>query len=221
MSTSRAVIFDMDGVLADTEPIYMQINRDLLSSLGVFVSTEQLFPYVGISAKRMWPELRSRFELQQPLSELIRLEKDRQVRHLRGMNQIPEIPGVRQLLEELSKGSMPMAVASSSSREIVDLILSKADLGRFFTAIVSGQDVSQGKPAPDIFLKAAAMLGVEPRNCVVVEDSPPGVKGAKNAGMICVGFVNPHSGNPDLSGADLVLYDFSSEGRQKLKWLIP
>jgi HAD superfamily hydrolase (TIGR01509 family) len=220
MTTSKAVIFDMDGVLADTEPVYMSITRDLLSNLGFPLTLEELFPYVGISAKRMWSELGSSLKLQPPLGELIRLEKERQVQHLSGMNQIPEIPGVRPLLEELSQMGIPMAVASSSSREIVDLILSKAGLRRFFTAIVNGQDVSQRKPAPDIFLKAAAMLGVEPVNCVVVEDSTPGVEGAKKAGMVCIGFANAHSGNPDLSSADLVLYDFSAESRQKIKRLI-
>jgi HAD superfamily hydrolase (TIGR01509 family) len=220
MITAKAVIFDMDGVLADTEPIYMGINRDLLSMLGVTVPSEQFLPYVGIPSKRMWTELRSRFELQQPLSELIRLEKDRQVQHLTSMNQIPEIPGVRQLLEELRHMGIPMAVASSSSRGIVELILSKIGVRHFFTAIVSGQDVLQGKPAPDCFLKAAEALGVDPKNCVVIEDSPPGVEGAKHAGMLCVGFANTHSGNPDLSSADLVLNDFSPESRQKLRRLV-
>ena len=220
MTRLRAVIFDMDGVLADTEPIYMEINRDLLSELGIALPFELLLPYVGVPAKRMWSELRSRFEIQQPLSELIRLEKDRQVQQLKGMKQIPEIPGVRPLLEELSQMGIPMAVASSSSREIVELILSKVAVRHFFRATVSGQDVPQGKPAPDIFLKAAETLGVEPRNCVVIEDSPPGVKGAKNAGMACVGFANTHSGKLDLSGADLILSDFSPESRLKIKRLI-
>jgi HAD superfamily hydrolase (TIGR01509 family) len=221
MTRLRAVIFDMDGVLADTEPIYMEINRDLLSELGVTtLPFEQLLPYVGIPAKRMWTELRTRFELQQPLSELIRLEKDLQVQHLRGMKQIPEIPGVRPLLEELRQMGIPMAVASSSSREIVELILSKVAVRHFFRATVSGEDVSQGKPAPDIFLKAAATLGTEPQKCLVIEDSPPGVKGARNAGMLCVGFANANSGKLDLSGAELILSDFSPESRLKIKRLI-
>jgi HAD superfamily hydrolase (TIGR01509 family) len=220
MTTSKAVIFDMDGVLADTEPIYMGINRDLLSMLGVTLPSEHLLAYVGIPAKRMWTELRSRFELQQPLSELIRLEKDRQVQHLRGMKQIPEFPGARQLLEELRQMGIAMAVGSSSSREIVELVLSKVAIRHFFTATVSGEDVSRGKPAPDIFLRAAERLEVESQECVVIEDSPPGVEGAKNAGMLCVGFANAHSGKLDLTGADLILYDFSPESRLKLKRLI-
>lgn len=220
MTTARAVIFDMDGVLADTEPIYREISRDLLSKLGVTLPSDQLLPYVGISAKRMWTELRTRFELRQPLNELLRLEKDRQLQHLRGMNPLPEIPGVRQLLEELRQMGIPMAVASSSSREIVELILSKVAIRPFFTATVSGEEAPQGKPAPDIFIRAAGKLEVEPQNCIVIEDSPPGVGGAKNAGMLCVGFANAHSGNLDLSGADLILQDFSPDSRMKLKRLI-
>jgi beta-phosphoglucomutase-like phosphatase (HAD superfamily) len=113
-----------------------------------------------------------------------------------------------------------MAVASSSSRDIVDLILSKLAIYRFFAATVSGKDVAQGKPAPEIFLKAAADLGVEPRNCIVIEDSPAGIAGAKAAGMICIGFANPNSGRLDLSDADLILDDFSPESRLKVKELV-
>jgi HAD superfamily hydrolase (TIGR01509 family) len=169
----------------------------------------------------MWTEIKSQFGLPQPISELIRLEKDRQVQHLSGMKRIPEIPGVRQLIEELTQLGIPMAVASSSSREIVELILSKVGIRHFFRTTVSGEEAPQGKPAPDIYLKAAATLGVEPRNCVAIEDSPPGVEGAKNAGMLCVGFANANSGKLDLSSADLILSDFSPESRQKLKELIP
>lgn len=210
----------MDGVLADTEPIYISLNRELFSTLGVTLSSNQIFSYVGISAKRMWTEIKSQFGLPQPLSELIRLEKDRQMQYLRGMKQIPQIPGVRQLLEELSQMSVPMAVASSSSPEIIELILSKLAIRRFFAATVSGRDVPQGKPAPDIFLKTAETLGTEPKKCIVIEDSPPGVEGAKNAGMVCIGFANTNSGNLDLTGADLVLRDFSSESRNKMKRLL-
>ena len=220
MKISRAVIFDMDGVLADTEPIYMEITRALLSEMGVPLPSHRLFSYVGIPARQMWSELRSRFQIQQPLSELIRLEKDRQLQVLGALNQIPEIFGVRPLLEELDQMGTRMAVASSSSREIVELILSKLAIRHFFTATVSGKDVSQGKPAPDIFLKTAAALGIEPGKCVVIEDSPPGVAGAKRAGMVCIGFANANSGKLDLTGADLILDDFSPQSRLKVKELV-
>ncbi len=220
MKTSRAVIFDMDGVLADTEPIYMGITSDLLVKLGVSLPSEQLLPYVGIPASRMWSEIRDRFKLQQPLTELIHLEKDRQLQYLRTMSPLPEVPGVRHLLGELAQMGAPMAVASSSSRDIVELILSKLGIRHFFTATVSGKDVAQGKPAPDIFLKAAAALGVKPERCIVIEDSPPGVKGAKSAGMVCVGFANANSGKLDLTGADFILNDFSPESRRKVKKLV-
>jgi HAD superfamily hydrolase (TIGR01509 family) len=220
MKISRAVIFDMDGVLADTEPIYLGITRALLSEMGVPLPSHQLSSYVGIPARQMWSELRSRLQIQQPLSELIRLEKDCQLQVLGALNQIPEIPGVRPLLEELDQMGTLMAVASSSSREIVELILSKLAIRHFFTATVSGKEVSQGKPAPDIFLKAAEALEVEPGECVVIEDSPPGVAGAKCAGLFCIGFANANSGNLDLTGADLVLHDFSPEGRLKVKRLV-
>jgi HAD superfamily hydrolase (TIGR01509 family) len=221
MNVSHAVIFDMDGVLSDTEPLYMGITRDMLLRLGVPMPSEQLFAYVGIPAKRMWSEIRTRFQIQEPLAELVRLEKDRQMQYLRDIQRLPEVPGVRNLLEELAQMGTPMAVASSSSREIVDLILSKLTIRHFFAATVSGGDVAQGKPAPDIFLKAAADLGVRAQHCIVIEDSPPGIAGAKRAGMFCVGFANANSGRLDLTGADLIIDDFSPENRLKVRRLLP
>lgn len=220
MKISRAVIFDMDGVLADTEPIYMAITRDMLAKLEVPLAPEELFAYVGIPTRQMWTEIISRFNLHLPLNELIRLEKDRQLQHLRDIERLPEVPGVRKLLEELAQMGTAMAVASSSSLDIVGLILSKLAIRRFFAATVSGQDVAQGKPAPDIFLKAAAEIGTQPQKCIVIEDSPAGIAGAKSAGMVCVGFANPNSGKLNLAGADLILHDFSIESRMKIKRLV-
>ena len=112
------------------------------------------------------------------------------------------------------------AIASSTSLDLVQLILSKASLGSYFEVVISGDAVEKGKPAPDIFLRAASELGCPPSACVVVEDSPHGIRGAKRAGMKTVGFANQLSRNLDLSEADMVITDFATASVVKIMELL-
>jgi HAD superfamily hydrolase (TIGR01509 family) len=109
-----------------------------------------------------------------------------------------------------------LAVASSSHRRLVQYVLRKLEITRLFDLIISGEDVAHGKPDPEIFLMSAKRLKVRPAECLVVEDAKLGVEAAKEAGMKCLGYRNPHSGNQDLSKADIVTDDFSSLDVQKL-----
>ena len=206
----------MDGVLVDTEPIYVDICRSLFEKLDVEVSTERLLSYVGIPALRMWSEIRDDYDLEYSVDEMVRREKMEQHKRFIGMNRIPMVSGVAAFVEKLHRSEIAMGVASSSSRDIIRIILTKTGLRPYFEAIVSGEDVDQGKPAPDIFLKACARLNRRPADCIVIEDSPHGIKGAKRAGMKTVGFANPNSGCHDLSRADLVIDRFSPENVQKI-----
>ncbi|HQG30358.1 MAG TPA: HAD family phosphatase [Deltaproteobacteria bacterium] len=206
---NRAVIFDMDGVLVDSEPIYMMSNRRLFASLGIEVSDSEYHTYVGTSAQGMWSAIKERHGLDAPMDMLIRQEFEEHERSLSSAENLCAIPGVEKLLLTLKGLSVRLAVASSSSRRVVDLILSRAGLTPFFETTVCGQDVSNGKPHPEIFLTAARRLGVEPCECLVIEDSPRGIAGAAAAGMRTVGFQNPNSGVQDLSRADLLIGSFS------------
>ena len=219
MSDPKAVIFDMDGVLVDTEPIYISINRTLFAELGVTMSKEKLLTYVGISSGRFWGEIRKDYSLPQSLAELIAQEKERHAAYFSRMP-IPEVAGARELITELTGEGISLAVASSSSMATISTILTKTGLISFFPELVSGQDIARGKPAPDIFLLAAERLRISPENCLVIEDSPHGVAGAKEAGMRCVGYANPNSGRQNLSRADMVVDDFSLENRERIVSLL-
>ncbi len=208
MRTS-AVIFDMDGVLVDTEPTYIDICRQMFSQLGIEMSEERVLSYVGVPAQRMWAEIRRDFRLPQSLNELLQSERSRQWQRLAAMASLPPTDGVVAFLDELMSAGIRRAIASSTSLDLVHLILSKALIGSCFEVVISGDAVKKGKPAPDIFLRAASELGCAPSDCMVVEDSPHGIRGAKRAGMKTVGFANQLSRNLDLSEADLVIPDFT------------
>jgi HAD superfamily hydrolase (TIGR01509 family) len=216
MPSPAAVIFDMDGVLVDTEPIHIDINLALLAEFGVVMPMKKMLTYVGISANRFWREARADYNLPHSVDDLIAIERERLISFIASAASIPEVPGVRELLTELAGRDISLAVASSSATEVITALLAKSGLISLFQERVSGQNLARGKPAPDIFMLAAEKLRVRPKRCLVIEDSSPGVAGAKAAGMACVGFANPNSGNHDLNGADLIIGNFSAENRRKI-----
>ncbi len=207
MEKQDAVIFDMDGVLVDTEPLYFEANTRTFRELGFSVSRAEYAAFVGLDAQRMWARLKEDHHLPQPVAELVGLEKDGLYRALTE-NPIPPIQGAAELLEKLQSNGFTLGLASSSPFKIIHTILEKSGLGDYFSALASGEEVARGKPAPDIFLLAAGRLQVRPPRCTVIEDSGYGVAGAKAAGMKCAAFANPNAGAQDYSSADIVLSDF-------------
>lgn len=203
----------MDGVLVDTEPIYIDITHRYLSGLGADIPKAELYSSVGIPTEITLIRLKSEYRLTESVAQLTAEEARARNRRFFEMKSYPIIDGVVELLDELKEAGFPCAIASSSSHEMISLILSRTGLAKYFDELVSGDDVPNGKPAPDIFLKAADSLSVAPSACTVIEDSPHGVKGANSAGMKTVGFQNPNSGNQDLSAADLIVDNFSPENR--------
>lgn len=206
----------MDGVLVDSEPLYRQSNFRIFAELGIRVSDDEYHDFVGSSADRMWSTLKERFRLAEPVGSLVRREADGHYGQLLAMDSLSPIPGVEELLRALEALPARLAVASSSARRVVDLTLAKTGLGSFFGVTVAGEEVARGKPHPDIFLETARRLKVAPGQCLVLEDSPRGIAGARAAGMVAVGFRNPNSGRQDLSEADLVVDSFSKAGRRRI-----
>lgn len=200
----------MDGVLVDTEPIYTDVNHRLLKRLGIVLPLERLLSYVGLSARHIWSEIRRDFGLRQSVEDLIQLERHALDRELVALDEIPVMPGVVTLIETLLDLNLNLGVGSSSPKRLIDRLLAKTGLRPYFKAVVSAEEVTHGKPAPDIFIAVSERLGCVPASCTVVEDSPHGIRAAQLAGMKAVGFQHTHSGNPDLSKADLIINDFSS-----------
>lgn len=201
----QAVIFDMDGVLIDSEPIYFEIEKSSFQHLGATVEETEHHTYVGVTLESMFQQVMDKHKLDHVMEEVLAFHKDNVMKVMQDHKELQAFDHVEQWIEWLSASGIKLAVASSSPRSLIELILERTGLRRFFTVIVSGEEVAHGKPAPDIFLHAASLLQVEPQHCVVIEDSRNGVRAAKLAGMRCIGHQNPGSGNQDLSEADMIV----------------
>ena len=190
MEDFRAVILDMDGVIVDSEPLHERAFYDVLEDLGYGGNHGIRFAdYVGRSDFELWRDFVARNKPVQPLSELLALKRTRVIEVLRKGQ--PIFAGLPELVERLA-ARCPLAVASGSERAVIDAVLELKGLRRFFSAVVSAGEVRNGKPAPDIFLRTAELLGVAAHDCWVIEDSKPGVAAALAAGMRVIAITNTH-----------------------------
>jgi HAD superfamily hydrolase (TIGR01509 family) len=199
-----AFIFDMDGVIIDSEPIHFDVDIKTMNYLGTNISKEELEKYVGMTNPEMWSLIKHEYNVLQSVSEIIDYQLTTKINIIKSIYLEP-IEGIREILFELKKHNIPIGLASSSPRKFIEEVLSKFNITEYFDCIVSGEEVNKGKPAPDVYLEAANILGVDPKYCYVLEDSKNGVAAAKAAGMKCIGFINQNSGNQDLSKADYII----------------
>lgn len=200
----QAILFDMDGVLIDSEPTYLEMGQHLLKREGVEITAEEFSKYVGTGSFHIWTRLIAKYGLYHKTPDAF-IADSRQFVYdkLHHDSSFPPlVPGINMVLELCA--SVKTAVASSTSLPLIKDLLEKADMLNAFDCLTSGHEVANSKPAPDVFLLAAARLGVTPDKCIVIEDSKNGVAAAKAAGMFCIGLQNPHSGQQDLNEADLV-----------------
>jgi HAD superfamily hydrolase (TIGR01509 family) len=198
-----AVIFDMDGVLIDSEPIHQAATERILATEGHLLDPAIYRTYIGTTLWATWEDLCRRFQLRHPQNHYERCYTDEVLRAL--AEPLQAAPGVYQLVSGLRERGVPIALASSSQRAWVEATLRGIGLVTAFSAVVSGDEVALGKPAPDIFLLAARRLGVEPGQCLVIEDSPHGVAAARAAGIDVVAVRTPHVDSDLLAAATLVI----------------
>lgn len=202
----KSVIFDMDGVIVDSHVLHMRAWRQFLFSMGKPVTDADL-EIVRDGRKR--EDILRHFLGDLPEDELRIYGDQKELLFRAGPEGLNTIPGVRQLLNELSCAAIRMAVASSGSSERVHYVLDRLRLSDHFAAVVTGDEVAVGKPDPAIFRKAAEWLQVRPTESLVFEDSVSGVRAASAAGMKCVGIADGHRANALLQvGADHVLPNF-------------
>ena len=201
--TFRAVIFDLDGVLWDGEPLYHEAFNLILEPYGYRVTEDEYDHIIGLSVEAAWDWVLRRFDLAVPPADFLRAYNEAVLRLLQ--RPVEPLPGVRPLIGELRHRAVPIAVASTSLRAWVDATLRGLDLEGAFNVVVSASEVANGKPAPDLFLAAAERLGVPPERCLAVEDTGPGIAAAKAAGMFAVQLRAASTALPPLPDADLVL----------------
>jgi beta-phosphoglucomutase len=206
MYSDYAVIFDMDGVLADTGPIHYQSWVKIAKEIGKRFSIELFKSTFG---KQSIPIIRNLVGNYID-EDLVRTWADLKEKYYREMvkNNIVPLPGVLRLLEELKLLKFKLAVGSSGPPENVNLLLNSLEIAHYFNTVITASDVKIGKPAPDVFLIASEKLKVMPYNCIVIEDAPVGIEAAKNAGMKCIALETTHPAKK-LLAADLVISDLS------------
>ncbi len=200
----RAVIFDMDGVLVDSEPAFFHAANEVLAPTGKQIDWERYKLLLGTTVSVTWAAVLDMLGIEADPQEYVERYDPVLLEFLRRPR--PPLPGVRSLLDELKQRRTAVGLATSSRQAWVEALLDAAGLPlETFDAVVWRQMVANGKPAPDIYLKAAELLDVAPERCVAVEDTPSGIAAAKAAGMYAVQVRAASTAFPPIEEADLVL----------------
>jgi HAD superfamily hydrolase (TIGR01509 family) len=204
-----AVVFDMDGVIVDSEHVWDEAREQLARERGGRWHAGAQRDMMGMSSPEWSRYMHDVIGLPEPPEEI----NDEVVARLERIyrESLPLIPGAREAVERLA-GRWPLGIASSSNRPLIDLVLELSGLARFFQATVSSEEVPRGKPAPDVYLEAARRLGVAPERAAAIEDSHNGIRSAKAAGMRVIAIPNLRypPGEDALGEADVVLDSIGS-----------
>ena len=199
-----AVIFDLDGVLMDSEQLWDRARRETVEEHDGHWPPGATEAMQGMSSTEWSAYLREKAGLDLSSDQIVESVLDKLFGYYR--QDLPLMPGADSAVRRIAD-RWPVGLASSSNREIIDLVLELSSMSRFFAVTVSSEEVARGKPAPDVYLEAARRLRVEPSRCAAVEDSANGIQSALSAGMSVIALPNPHyPPSPDaLAQADLVL----------------
>ncbi len=208
MKKIKAVLFDMDGLMIDSESLHFQAFSQILKKFGkIFTEEENIKIYIGTSDADCAKDMVFRFNL--PISAARLLRKKRDIFRQLLKNQLIVQPGLFELLKELSENSYEIAIGSSSTLETIKTVIDKLKISSLIDAYASAEEVKRAKPAPDIYLLAAKKLGVKPEECLVLEDAPKGVEAGKLAGMHVFVVPSRETKGQDFALADKVLNSLS------------
>ncbi|WP_284652126.1 HAD family hydrolase [Flavobacterium terrisoli] len=205
----QTVIFDMDGVIVDTEPVHHFAYNEQFKQLGIDISPEMYASFTGNSTKNIFERLKAEFNLEQEVEALVQTKRNLFNDAFDKKEDLFLLDGVEDLIKELHSKGMQLVLASSSAKVTINRIFNRFNLHQYFSHIVSGEDFPKSKPHPAIFEHAAFLAQTPVNNCIVIEDSTNGVLAAKAAGIYCVGYDSFHSKMQDYSKADKVITDFN------------
>ena len=212
----KAVLFDMDGVIVDSEPLHRNAFYRVFDELKIEVTKEVYTSFAGASTQNIADKLIAMYDLS--VSAEFIMESKR--KHFRDFfyndTDFDLIPGVRNLIEHYSENGIKLVVASSATRNTIAMVFDKFGLDKYFIGRISGADLLESKPNPEIFLRAAEIAGEPVENCMVIEDATNGIKAARAAGIFCAAFKSPHTHLQDYSLAGMVVSDYSELELSKL-----
>ena len=205
----QTVIFDMDGVIVDTEPVHRYAYFQHFSELNIDVSEELFTSFTGNSTRNVFQRVNSIFNLNADVEELILRKRTIFNDTFDHKEDLELLEGVENLIKNLHENGVELILASSASKVTIDRVFRRFGLHPYFTNIVSGEDFPKSKPHPAIFEFAASLSKAPKENCIVIEDSTNGVLAATAAGIYCVGYNSIHSKLQDLSKADKIVNHFN------------
>ena len=205
----QTVIFDMDGVIVDTEPVHHYAYVQHFKQLNIDVSPEMYASFTGNSTKNIYERLKETYNLAQDVQTLVETKRNLFNDAFDSKEDLYLLDGVEDLIKDLYTNGMQLVLASSSANVTIERIFDRFNLHHYFTHKVSGEDFPKSKPHPAIFLKAAELANTPVENCIVIEDSTNGIQSAKSANIYCVGYDSFHSKLQDYSKADRVITHFN------------
>lgn len=216
----KAVIFDMDGVMVDTEHIQSLAFEKILNEYGINPQKNEhgTVHISGVTTPETWELLKKQYNFKANTKELTNRKRQEVMLILK--NNIKALPGLVELLDDIVNHNVKLAVVSSAQRERLDFVLAKLNIYNYFETTISAGEIKNGKPAPDCYLKAANELRINPANCVVLEDAKIGVTSAKAANMKVVAVPNEYTKKMDFSEADLIVPSLMNINYTKLANLI-
>jgi len=205
----KAVLFDMDGVVVNTEPIGYRANQELYKSLNINVPDDVYGTFIGNSDKMIVQKLKDLYPIDLSHEELLDEKYKYYFNAFDTAEDLAMLPGVKDLIIDLHENGMRLILASSASKRKIEKVFTRFGLHHYFDHAISGEDFEESKPNPAIFLEAVAKSGFAKEECIVIEDSTNGIKAAKAAGIYCIGYNSGHTMWQDTSLADKIITDFS------------
>ncbi len=213
----KAVLFDMDGVIVDTEPLHRSAYFKMFDAVNIKVPDTLYESFTGQSTQNICQQIVEHFELPLCAETLMSLKRDYFKDLFENDTSLKLLDGVHDLIKDYHANGLTLVLASSASMENIDRIFERFNLNQYFKAKISGADLKKSKPNPEIFVRASELSEEKPEHCFVIEDSTNGIAAANAANIYCVGFKSLNSKNQDYSKADKVISDFEEISFSKLK----
>lgn len=215
----KAVIFDMDGVIIDSEPLHNIAYHNMFEDVNIKVSDALYESLTGKSTLNVCKQVKDIFNLSEAPECLVAIKRKHYEYIFENDKTFDLIDGVLDLIKDYHSNGLTLVLASSASMPNIERIFNRFDLNKYFKAKLSGADLKASKPHPEIFINAVKASGFKTEECIVIEDSTNGIKAANAAGIFSIGFDSVHSKNQDYSKANLVIKDFKEVSYSNIKTL--
>ena len=216
----KAVIFDMDGVIVDSEPLHHKAYQNMFIDVNIKVSDTLYESFTGQATLPICQQLCDEFNLNESPETLVAIKRKHFKYLFDNDDSFQLIDGILNLIKDYHSNGLTLVLASSASMPNINRIFTRFELDPYFVAKLSGADLKASKPHPEIFINAAKASGFKIEECIVIEDSTNGIKAANAANIFCVAFDSKHSKNQNYSTANKVITNFSEVGFNKVVGLL-